>query len=142
MASEISSILNTPHHDAEKSTIQNYLVDLKKELRRLHEGAGGIDELSTMLEQMQLKNDELRREATREQERRKGVEDELVVTKSRAEQQIMDLNERNATINSRLERKIDDLELALGERGTETKVIKDMNSRLNEGKVDAENEVV
>jgi len=35
-----------------------------------------------MLEQMQVKNDELRREATREQERRKFVEDELIVVKS------------------------------------------------------------
>ena len=52
-----------------------------------------------MLEQMQIKNDELRRENSREQDRRKVVEDELVVTKSRAEQQIMDLNERNVTTN-------------------------------------------
>jgi len=74
-------------------------VDLKKELRRLHEGAGGIDELSSMLEQMQIKNDDLRRENSREQDRRKVVEDELVVTKSRAEQQIMDLNERNLNTN-------------------------------------------
>ena len=73
---------------------------------------------------------------------RKTVEDELVVTKSRADQTISDLNERNATLNQRLERKVDELENALGERGTETKVIKDMNTRLNEGKVDAENEVM
>ena len=95
-----------------------------------------------MLEQMQIKNDELRRENSREQDRRKVVEDELVVTKSRAEQQIMDLNERNVTTNQRLERKIEELEHVLNERGTEQKVIKDMNSRLNEGKVDAENEAV
>ena len=91
---------------------------------------------------MQIKNDDLRRENSREQDRRKVVEDELVVTKSRAEQQIMDLNERNLNTNQRLERKIEELEHAINERGTEQKVIKDMNSRLNEGKVDAENEAV
>ena len=32
--------------------IKNYLVDLKHELRRLHEGAGGIDEISRMFERI------------------------------------------------------------------------------------------
>jgi hypothetical protein len=43
----------------------------------LHDGAGGIDELSKMLEEMSIKHDELRRENYREQEKRKGAESAL-----------------------------------------------------------------
>ena len=61
--------------------MSGYLGELRTELRRLHEGAGGIDELSNVVNSMNDKNEDLQRLLRSEQEARKRAEEQVFVTK-------------------------------------------------------------
>ena len=120
--------------------VTGYLGELRHELRRLHEGAGGIDELSNVVNSMNDKNEDLQRLLRSEQEHRKRAEDQLFETKRQTEGTITDISSRNQTVVQRYEQKMVDLDVSVAQRGQEISRLQDMHKRAVDEKTRAEME--
>jgi chromosome segregation ATPase len=83
-----------------------------------------------MLQNLQLKNDELKRENHREVERRRMLEEQVNEMRSRADRQFSEQNERNTTLVERYDRKISDMDDNLAKANNEIRSLREANSRL------------